>query len=126
MPNFGMRTISIPDGVTSFKVYDGGGKDSDYGYNADGYLALTAPQGYVLLVKGTIDAYGPYDALTILDGAGRDGEALLYRASGNGTEIDPVASTGRSMTLYFHSDGSSVTSGSSGTEPIAPSTSGGP
>lgn len=111
MPNFGMRTISIPDGVTSFKVYDDGGKDSDYGYNADGYLALTAPQGYVLLVKGTIDAYGPYDALTILDGAGRDGEALLYRASGNGTEIDPVASTGRSMTLYFHSDVSSVTSG---------------
>ena len=111
MPQFGIKTMTVPEGVTSFKVYDDGGKEGDYGYYADGYLALTAPEGYVLQVKGTVDAYGPYDVLTILNGAGKDGNVLLQRTSGDSVDIVPVASDGRSLTLYFHSDGSSLKSG---------------
>ena len=48
----------------------------------------------------------PYDVMTILDGVGKDGEVLLDRTCGNNIDVDPVASSGRSLTLYFHSDNS--------------------
>ena len=111
MPWRGIKKMPIPDGVTSFKVYDDGGMEEEYRSNADGYLALTAPEGYVLQVKGTVKTYCPYDVLTILDGAGKDGDALLDRTCGDDIDINPVASSGRSLTLYFHSDRYSGTSG---------------
>ena len=103
MPQSGIKTMTIPTEVKSFKVYDDGGKDGDYSSYADGYLALIAPEGYVLQVKGSVEAYCPYDVLTILDGVGKNGDVLLGRTCGKGIDVNPVASSGRSLTLYFHS-----------------------
>jgi len=46
----------IPEGVTSFKVYDDGGKDANYGANSFGILQLNAPKGSILRVTGSVDA----------------------------------------------------------------------
>ena len=47
----GTKEVTIPDGVTSFKVYDDGGKDGEYTPNSSGALVLTAPEGYAFRVK---------------------------------------------------------------------------
>lgn len=111
MPHRGIKTMPIPEGVTSFKVYDNGGMDSEYSSDADGYLSLIAPEGYVLRVKGSMKSECPYDVMTILDGVGKDGEVLLDRTCGNNIDVDPVASSGRSLTLYFHSNHYSTEAG---------------
>ena len=54
MPLSGEQNITIPDGVASFKLYDDGGMDGFFSYNADGYLTVTAPEGYVLQMSGTV------------------------------------------------------------------------
>ena len=114
MPKEGMKNVSIPSGVTSFKVYDDGGKDKNYSYSTngkykDGYLVLTAPVGYMFQVSGTlIDGWS--SSLTIYDGDTQT-KKLVANASANnyasqsGTitskAIGPLVSTGNMMTIQF-------------------------
>ena len=116
MPVTGTKTAIIPSGVQSFKVYDDGGlkgttAENYYGFysnNCDGTLVLTAPEGYVLQLSGSITIEDTYDCLTVYDGSDDTGTKLLDRVSStnNNTEtaINTVTSTGRSMTLYFYSN----------------------
>ena len=47
MPKTGTNTLTLTDAsVTTFKVYDNGGKSGKYSSNCNGYLVLTAPEGY--------------------------------------------------------------------------------
>lgn len=103
MPATGTRNIVLPAGVISFKVYDDGGKDDDYGYDVNGKLVLTVPEGKVLMVNGRLESEEGYDFFTIYDGD-ENATALVDNLSGRNVAIDAVVSTGNVMTFYFYSD----------------------
>ena len=52
MPHSGTKNMVIPDNITSFKLYDDGGKDDDFQPLSDGTLAITAPSGKVMQFSG--------------------------------------------------------------------------
>ena len=110
MPKAGTKLITIPTGMQSFKIYDDGGATGNYSYNCDGTLTLTAPEGYVLQLSGSIRTENTRDNLTVYDGSDNSGTVLidaLYSYSNNSERAIPtVNSTGQSLTLYFYSDGS--------------------
>ena len=101
----------IPSGVTSFKVYDNGGADCNYSNTLDdkSYLRLTAPEGCVLQLSGTITTQRDNDYLTVYDGGYYD-EYLLNHVSSTGdgvaTAIPTVVTTGREIMFDFRSDAS--------------------
>ena len=92
MPSSGSDTLSInaediAGGITTFKVYDNGGKNGYFSSGANGNLQLVVPKGYVLQVTGTISVYN--DAyLSIYDGGSKSSPALLYAAASDGMSPD--------------------------------------
>ena len=118
MPATGGKTVTIPSGVRSFKVYDDGGENEIYSNNCNGTLTLTAPVGYVLRLSGNVmidDYTGPYhDYLNVYDNSSASGTILIDKAvslyeSGKATPITTVTSSGQSMTLQFISDNDAYT-----------------
>ena len=111
MPTTGTNTLTLDGTVTAFKVYDDGGKNNNYSDDCDGTLTITAPAGYVLQLSGNITAENCCDYLAVYSGTDDSGTPLLEgvksTSDGTTTAITTVISTGRSMTLYFHSDFSS-------------------
>ena len=109
MPATGTKSATIPAGVQSFKVYDDGGAGGNYSDNCSGTLTLTASEGYVLQLSGSMTTES-FDRLTVYDGSDNTATKLLDEvrstSSGTLTDITTVTSSGQSMTLYFHSDGS--------------------
>ncbi|OWU99841.1 hypothetical protein [Fibrobacter sp. UWR2] len=112
MPVSGIASFKIPAGVTSFKVYDDGGSDGNYGNGAWGYLVLQAPEGLSLMVSGKVKTEQGYDYLTVysgyMDAASSCDQGcykLIERVEGANISVGPVVSFGNVMTLYFHSDG---------------------
>lgn len=110
MPAYGEKVISIPSGVTSFKVYDDGGKDGNNSYDANGVLILNAPEGYLFQISGTVDMA---DAAYLSIGEGDDEENLgpLQNIYGENTEIETITATMRSIGFYFDPDGDDSHSG---------------
>ena len=110
IPKTGENTYDIPANVSSFKVYDDGGKGRIYSPGCDGTLTLTAPEGYVLQLSGNITTEKDADYLTVYDGSSNQTDVLINQVSssvsGELTDIPTVTSTGQSMTLYFYSDNS--------------------
>lgn len=109
MPVDGVKTVRIPAGVQTFKVYDDGGSTSRYSNNCRGTLVLTAPEGYVLQLSGGIATHEGGDYLTVYDNNEASGTKLIDAVSGWGDQgnlkdITTVTSTGNNMTLYFYSD----------------------
>ena len=124
MPQTGTNTLTLTDGsVTTFKIYDNGGKLEDpenaypnyYSSSCDGYLVITAPAGKRLQVSGTITTEQNYDCLTIYDGAEANDEKQLFYGSSDPsytpTGIGFIASTGNTLTLRFNSDSSGTNDG---------------
>ena len=110
IPKTGESTYDIPANVSSFKVYDDGGKGRLYSPGCDGALTLTAPEGYRLQLSGNITTEKDVDYLSVYDGSSNQAEVLIDQvsssASGELTAIPTVTSTGQSITIYFHSDNS--------------------
>ncbi len=110
MPKTDTKTVTIPTGVQSFKVYDDGGKDGNYSKNCSGTLVLTAPTGYVLRLSGSITTRGTgnNDYLTVYDNGEASGTKLLdgvsSPTSGTQTAITTVFSSNNTMTIYFHTN----------------------
>ena len=111
IPKTGENKLTLTDAsIIFFKVYDnGGGPQNHYDNDCDGSLVLTAPEGCVLRLSGTIITEKGYDYLSVYDGNAKDDKKVLLNkvsssSSGAETTIDAVTSTGQSMTLYFHSD----------------------
>ena len=112
MPLKGTTTVTIPNGVTMFKVYDDGGPSGDYSAGCDGYLLLTAPDGHYLQVTGTADTNSGgagRNALTVYDGSTTGDAKLLnefrsrkHVGSGVLNNFGTISSTGRQMLIYFH------------------------
>ena len=106
MPATDSKTITIPSGVQSFKVYDDGGSSSDYSTSCNGTLVLTAPTGYVLQLSGGITAEGS-DKLTVYNGSTTNSTKLIDAMGGIGStkkDIEPVTSTDNVMMINFKSD----------------------
>ena len=107
IPKTGSKSITIPTGVESFKVYDDGGATGNYSDDCNGTLTLTAPANHVLQLSGNITAE-TCDNLTVYNGNEASGTPLLDRvtntSSSTKTDITTVISKGQSMTLFFHSD----------------------
>ena len=108
------KVVEIPSGVTSFKVYDDGGKDGDYSMYCDGYLVLKAPWGYRLKLSGTVrcnNSGAIHDYLKIYDGdtitAAPLGKPNGY-GNTNGEIIDSLVSSHNSMELNFYSANNSM------------------
>ena len=110
MPASGGKTVTIPSGVRSFKVYDDGGKDGNYSPNCNGTLTLTASAGYVLQLSGNVvtKSGATYVYLNVYDNSSATGTMLIDKAmssyEGIATAITTVTSSGQSMTLQFISD----------------------
>ena len=110
MPTFGTDTVVIPSGVTSFKVYDDGGKNGNHSDYTDGYLELSAPMGYSLAVSGTVNSSDGCGYVTVYDGVSAN-YIILDEKTGLNVDVGPVVSTGNEMTIKFYSDYCSVESG---------------
>lgn len=118
MPKTGQRDITIPADMTSFKLYDSGGKNSGYGKGENGDLLLTAPDGYVMNIKGsgTIRYYkegiDASSVLCIYDGSSNSSEKIgEYKHTRQfTTDVDETSSfsvdktsSGRQMLIHFES-----------------------
>ena len=95
--------------ITSFKVYDNGGRTGNYYDVSRSTLTITAPEGYLLQLSGWIQTYDNWsDHLTVYDNSEASGTKLIDQMSstsgGFSRNIPTVTSTGRSMTLYFYSN----------------------
>ena len=114
MPKTDQRDFAIPDGTTSFKVYDNSGKNGRYFTNDNGKLLLTAPEGYVMNVSGYVKLYyssGDQDYLDIYDGNSTSATSLgrFKNTSGNsGSQTNTVSATSSNnqMLLHFVTDNS--------------------
>jgi len=120
MPSSGTSTLTLDDAsITTFKVYDDGGKGGtgysysnttggNYSNNCNGYLVLTAPDGYLLRLSGSISSELNYDRLTVYDGSTTSDTKLLDEVGstsvGTETAITTVVSSGPSMRIRFYSD----------------------
>ena len=108
-------TINIPANVSSFKVYDEGGKSGSYSNNNRDTLVLIAPQNHVLKLTGSVTTAYSGDTLEVYSGSTINSNNLLGKkrstSNGNSLNIGKIVSNGRYMTLYFESDVSSAYSG---------------
>ena len=113
--SYAPKVVTIPAGVTSFKVYDDGGSGGNYSPYSDGYLELHAPLGYFLKLSGnvTCNDKGTYhDFLKVYDGDSITSPPLGnpdgFGYKGDGLDFGPLVSTGNKMLLYFHTDNNSM------------------
>jgi len=99
------KTISIPDDVRTFKVYDPAGKDAEYSTQETGTSALTitAPTGYRLQVTGTVKATGTFK---VYDGTSESTQLAIVSNNMSGTPVS-TASSGQSLKLKYATSGMS-------------------
>lgn len=107
IPKTGTESKEIPEGISSFDLFDDGGYDDDYSDNSDGVLTLTAPEGYVFCVYGDA-GFDKNDFLTVHDGA--DTNAMKIATMYDDSWLY-IYSTGRSITFHFKSDESGNSGG---------------
>lgn len=105
MPYDNTEKYKIAQGVTSFNIYDNGGAKGDYGSSCNGTVTLYAPEGCKLQVTGSVITEPGYDFFKVWDGSNSSGDPKV-KLSGDNPEIEPIVSTGESLTLNFYSDGS--------------------
>ncbi len=111
MPQTGTNTLTLTNAsITSFKVYDNGGKSGNYADGCSSYLIITAPDGYVLRISGRIMTEYLQDLLTVYDGNTTSSSKLLDEETGNmktgQKNIGPITSSGRNMMIYFNPNNS--------------------
>lgn len=88
-----------------FKVYDSDGWYSKYSNNSSASRIIKVPEGYVLQLSGSISTGDQNDYLIVNDGPGYVYNKMINELWGNET-ITPVTTSGNTMRIYFHSDGS--------------------
>ncbi len=103
IPKTGNITLDIPTGVSQLTVYDdNSGSYGAYSNNSDGSVTLTAPEGYSLAFMGEITTVEEADSLVVYDGSSTSAKKLL-KVYGD-KDIEPVYSSGRSLTFHFKSN----------------------
>ncbi len=116
MPSSGIKELKIARDVREFKVYGSGGKDGEYKNNENGYLLLTAPEGFIMKISGTCKTEATrFDYLTVYDGNVAADSAIMGSTSKYGSPdnetVDIIVSSGNQLLLYFESDNSNAKSG---------------
>ena len=119
IPANGSAEVLVSKEMQTFKVYDFGGKDNEYGNLWEGYLKITAPEGYKFDISGSVKCENSNDYLKIFDGEyipGVEGQEVSVLGSktfgyGDGEAISNLVSSGNVITLCFHTDHSVVLSG---------------
>ena len=105
MPQTGFREYTIPDGTTTFNVYDYTGQGTGYAPRNDSYLLLTAPYGYAMKVSGYVNfsTGGAKPAfLRIFNGGTTDSEIIgFYQGRTNVNE----EGNSNQLLLYFYNRG---------------------
>ena len=93
------KTITIPDGVSAFKIYDPVGKDAEYSTQEKGTstLTLTAPTGYRLQVTGIVKAVGTFK---VYDETSGSTQLAIVENDMSGTPVS-TASSGQSLKLKY-------------------------
>ncbi|MBO4898148.1 MAG: InlB B-repeat-containing protein [Clostridia bacterium] len=103
MPKTGDAELDLSDKENGFSlmVYDDGGKDGGYSSGCDGSLTLTAPEGFIFMISGTLSS-DYYDTLSIYD---TDMTSYIggYALDGFGTTFSDHYSTGNKIKLKFTS-----------------------
>ena len=98
MPHSGTKNMVIPDNITSFKLYDDGGKDGDFQPLSDGTLAITAPSGKVMQFSGKsfmVDNSSSESYYAIYNDPPKSyGEKLAYNNQQKEETLYPVVSEG--------------------------------
>lgn len=110
MPVAGTKELKIAPDVKKFKVYTDCGKGLGYSNNCSGYLLLTAPEGYIISLYGTVNTeHIEGDYLRIYDGNSAESELLgdVSKYGSSTTEnVEFLTSKGNQVLLHFVSDGS--------------------
>ena len=109
MLSSGTSILTLNDAsVTTFKVYDDGGKDNHYAYTGNSTLKITVPIGYVIGIAGTAKSEDTtWDYWTIYKGhVYSDGTLFNGERKSNPTSIN-VQTTGNKTAIYFHKGKSS-------------------
>lgn len=105
--NAAVLTLTADDisaGKIPFKVYDDGGKDDYYSHGYSGYLIITAPEGYVPQLSGSVKTESCCDHMRVYNGTTTDKQlGVDYQGS---MTVGPLRSNHQSMLIYFGSDGS--------------------
>ena len=104
MPSFGKFLLDIPASVKSFKV-SGDDKKDGLTSNSEAYLVMTAPEGYLLQVTGSMDLgqYGSVETLTIYDGEPTTGTGKLMDAQTGKVDEFFLVSSGNVASIHFKS-----------------------
>ena len=117
-------TVSLPEGKTSFKIYDAGGYNTPYGANYHGKLTLEAPLDHVIYLTGTIATEAlvggqAHDYLIVRDGGTTAdimhndrstdvagiGHVFVSTTDGVEKSMGRLLGTSSQMTIEFYSDG---------------------
>lgn len=77
MPTTGEVKLSNVSKLSSFKVYDDGGKNGDYSENCDGTLVINVPEDYMLSLSGTVSSESLSDCLYVYDGSSASATKLV-------------------------------------------------
>ena len=100
--------VTLPKNLKSFKLYDDGGKDGRYSNHYNGNVNVTAPEGYVMQISGSIttDGYNSSsnsDFLSIsnLNASNREFRSAL---AGEETAINPYYTYGNYTRFSFYSN----------------------
>ena len=113
--DFAAMRYTIPAGITTFKLYDDGGKDGNYSNYYQGQLTLTAPDGYRLRISGRYILENGCDELRIFDGTEVTNEPKLVLPDSDDSDemedLEAYESEGRSLTLAMRTDQSVTFSG---------------
>ena len=104
MASSGTTILTLDDAnITTFKVYDDGGKNNNYAYANNSTLKITVPGGCMLKITGTAvspdtyyDYWNIYNGHVYADGTLFGGQNKSYSSS-----ID-VATTGNKAAIWFH------------------------
>ena len=105
MPQTGTSVLTLSNAnITTFNVYDDGGKSDSYSSSCDGYLIIDAPSGYLIKVTGSVDTETGCDWLRIYDG---DTDNYLGQENYTGSDkIGELLSSGNCMKIRYRSDSS--------------------
>ena len=109
MPKTGTDTLMLDGTITSFKVYDDGGKNANYANYCDGYLVVSAPCECGFYFHGTINTESiTCDPFFIYEGIGGNGKQLLK--TGGSVKVRQWH-VDKNVTLRLKSDASSTRAG---------------
>lgn len=110
IPSYDGIDVNVPAGVTSFKVYDDGGKDGNYSSYMSGLVRLIPADGGKLQLNGSLSAS---DAayLWIYDNTRLKDDRFYGNADGLAVNIGPTIYAGDTLVVIFSSNGLTAYSG---------------